>query len=172
MDKVEHSRLVAGQTQGQHPGHRFRVGTDGVDRSGPRCLLWSRWNYTGFAFFRLLKLNCQLVLHLANGGEILIKLDLVRLPYPGHESLALVLDGRENALAEHDARIRLPIIAVRVLEPGSKNPGVQTQRRRFWHGKGDSGAGRVTDRLARHRCVNVEYLEASRGADCVGDPGI
>src|SRR5262245_64346333 len=114
MDKVEHSRLVAGQTQRQHPGHRFCVGTHGVDRSGPRCLLWSRWNYTGFAFFRLLKLDHQLVLHLANGGEILLKLDLVSLADTGCESLALVLDGREHALTEHDGGIRLPIITVRV----------------------------------------------------------
>src|SRR5215467_4845136 len=150
MDKVEHPRLVTGQTQRQHPGHRFGVGTHGVDRSRPRCLFWSRWNYTRFALFRLLKLDRQLVLHLANRGEVLIKLDLVRLANTGRESLALVFDGREHALTEHNRGIRLPIVAVRVLEPGSKNPGIQAERRRLWHGKGDSGAGRVTDRLARH----------------------
>src|SRR6516225_8445730 len=161
MDKVEHSRLVAGQTQRQHPGHRFCVGTHRVYRSGPRCLLWSRWNYTGFAFFRFLKLDRQLILHLANGSEILIELDSVRLAGTGHESFALVLDGREHALTQHDGGIRLPIIAVRVLEASSKNPGVQAERGGLGQGKGDSGARRVTDRLARHRCVNVDYLEAS-----------
>src|SRR5262249_9521307 len=90
----------------------------------------------------------------------------------GHESLALVLDGREHALTEHDGRIRLPIIAVRVLETSTKNPGVHAQRRGLRHGKGDSGARRVTDRLARHRCVNVDYLEGSGGADGIGDPGV
>src|SRR5215472_16333398 len=143
MDKVEHSCLVTGQAQCQHFGHRFSVGTYRVDRSGPRYLLWSFWNYTRFAFFGLLKLDHQLVLHLANRGEILLKLDLVRLANTGHESLALVLDGREHALTEHDGRIRPPIIAARVLETSSKDPGVQTEGRGLRHGKGDSGAGRV-----------------------------
>src|SRR5215471_4832433 len=144
MNEVEYSGLITSQTQSQQLGHGLGVGANGVDGSGPlRVFVLGRWRYyAGFAFFRLLKLSRQLGFHLADGSKILVQLNLIRLAHTRHESLALLLDCREYALTKHDRRIRLPIVAIGVLEARAKQPGVEGKGCSLRHGEGNTGASR------------------------------
>ena len=58
----------------------------------------------------------ELVLHLAQRGEVLVELHLVGLADVREQRSALLGDAGQHALAQHDARVRLPVGAVRILE--------------------------------------------------------
>src|SRR5215467_15070037 len=155
VNEVEHSGLITGQPQSQQLGHDLGVGANGVDGSGSLRLL-GRWrHYAGCAFFRPLKLSRQLGFYLADGSKILVQLNLIRLAHTRHESLALLLDCREYALTKHDRRIRLPIVAIGVLEARAEQPGVEGEGCSLRHGEGNTGASRIADGLARYRGIDV-----------------
>ena len=88
-------------------------------------------DHAGFALLRPLQLDRELVLHLAQRGEILVELDLVGLADIGHQRLALVGDRREHALVQHDVGIGLPVVAVGILEAFAEDALVERQRRRL-----------------------------------------
>src|SRR5262245_45292610 len=90
VNEVEHSRLIARQTHCQQPGQLPGVVANGIDRSGSRRLFWSSWHHAGFAVFRLLQLDSQLILHVAAGSEMLVELNLLALAESRHWCLTLI----------------------------------------------------------------------------------
>ena len=152
-------------------GHRLVVGVDHVDRRGLRRLLVRLGrDHAGLALLRLLQLDGELVLHLAQRGEVLVELHLVGAADAGHQRLALVGDGRSTLWRSMIARVRLPVRAVRVLEALAEQAGVERDRRGLRRREAAAGAGRIADRLAGRR--NLDRLEARADADRVGDPGV
>ena len=77
----------------------------------------------------------ELVLHLAQRGEVLVELDLVGLADVGQQRLALIGDGRQHALTQHDRWIGFPVGAVRILEALAEQARVERERRGLRRGE-------------------------------------
>ena len=113
----------------------------------------------------------ELLLQIAQAGEILVEARLVLGADLLRHSLQFADHAREHALAHHHARVGFEVFGVRILEVGSEDSGVEVDRRDF-------GRRRRVGAFVRHGRAHVaggaggQGLEPRGAADLVGDRGI
>ena len=165
---VEHAGLVAGQRHDQQVGHRLVIDDDVVDVGGLRALVAVPGDRAGLQRLGPGHFDVELLLDLAQRGEILVELGLVARAQPRIERSALLAHRREHRAPRHRHRIGGELALVGIAEAAAEDARIEPGGR----GLGGVEVARAAPAQRIARIAGGRHLEAAEagaGADRVAD---